>query len=339
MRMDQLTVKAAEAIQAAQDLASQASHAQLEPLHLLVALLDQGAEGGIVVPILEKVGARPDRIRELAEAELSRRPKVHGGQIVPSPELQQVLQAAQTHADRLKDKYISTEHLLLALVEVASDAKQVLSLAGVTSSAVLAAMKQIRGSQRVDTQDPEQTYQALQRYGRDLVELARKGRIDPVIGRDEEIRRIMQVLMRRTKNNPVLIGEPGVGKTAIAEGLALRIVNGDVPAGLKDKHIVALDMGALIAGAKYRGEFEDRLKAVVREVVESSSARDGRKAPSTPATCSNPPWHAASCVASAPPRWTNTGNTSKKTRPWSGDSSRFTWVSRRSRTQSLFSGA
>jgi len=269
MRLDQLTVKAAEAIQSAQDRATSDGHAQLEPLHLLLALLDQGPEGGIVVPILDKIGAQVARVREMAEADLSRRPKVSGGQVVPSSPFQQVLQAAQGQADRLKDKYISTEHLLLALSDVDSEAKQVLSIAGVTPNAILAAMKQIRGSQRVESQDPEATYQSLDRYGRDLVELARKGRIDPVIGRDEEIRRIMQVLTRRTKNNPVLIGEPGVGKTAIAEGLALRIVNGDVPAGLKNKRLVALDLGALIAGAKYRGEFEDRLKAVVREVVES----------------------------------------------------------------------
>jgi len=270
MRFDQLTVKAAEAVQAAQEQVSQAGHAQLEPLHLLLTLTDPaGPEGGIVTPILEKVGVQVDRVRQLADTELSRRPRVTGGQSTISPELQEVLQAAQKQADRLKDKYVSTEHLLLALAEVNSDAKEVLSIAGVTPDAILSALKEIRGRQRVDTQNPEETYQALQRYGRDLIELARKGKIDPVIGRDEEIRRIMQVLTRRTKNNPVLIGEPGVGKTAIVEGLALRIVNGDVPAGLKSKRVCVLDLGALVAGAKYRGEFEDRLKAVIREVVES----------------------------------------------------------------------
>jgi len=270
MRFDQLTVKAAEAFQAAQEHASKAGHAQIEPLHLLCALIDaKSPDGGIVSPIIEKVGVQTDRLRQLAEAELSRRPKVTGGQSTISPELQQVLEAAQKQADRLKDKYVSTEHLLLALAEIKSDAREVLSIAGVTPNDILSAMQQVRGSQRVDTQNPEDTYQALQRYGRDLIELARKGKIDPVVGRDEEIRRIMQVLNRRTKNNPVLIGEPGVGKTAIVEGLALRIVNGDVPAGLKRKRVCVLDLGALIAGAKYRGEFEDRLKAVIREVVES----------------------------------------------------------------------
>jgi ATP-dependent Clp protease ATP-binding subunit ClpB len=270
MRFEQLTVKAAEAVQAAQELATSSGHAHIEPLHLLSALLHQENDAGGVVPaILERIGVHVDRLSQIVERELSRRPRATGGQTAMSSELQQVFDRAEKEADRLKDKYISSEHLLLGLVDISSDAKQALSVAGVKRDSVLTAMKEIRGRQRVDTQNPEETYQALERYGRELVELARRGKIDPVIGRDEEIRRIMQVLTRRTKNNPVLIGEPGVGKTAIVEGLALRIVNGDVPSGLKNKKLVALDMGALIAGAKYRGEFEDRLKAVVREVVES----------------------------------------------------------------------
>ncbi|HRR86342.1 MAG TPA: ATP-dependent chaperone ClpB [Phycisphaerae bacterium] len=271
MRQDQFTVRAAEALQAAQEQAAQAGHAQLEPLHLLLALLNEGAAngGGVVAPILEKAGVHVGRVRQLVESELSRRPRVSGGQLVPAPEMQRVLAQAHKEADRLKDKFISCEHLLLALADVDSQAKEVLSLAGASREVLLSAMKEVRGHHRVDSENPEDTYQALQRYGRDLVELARRGKIDPVVGRDEEIRRIMQVLSRRTKNNPVLIGEPGVGKTAIVEGLALRVVNADVPTVLKNKRIIALDLGAMIAGAKYRGEFEDRLKAVVREVVES----------------------------------------------------------------------
>ncbi|MCB9849493.1 MAG: ATP-dependent chaperone ClpB [Phycisphaerales bacterium] len=262
------TIKATEALAKGQQIATGYNHSAYTPLHLLFALLSEDG-GGVVVPLLAKTGVRLDHLRQIAEAELKRQPTVSGGQLAADPKLQQVLERARREADRLKDQYVSTEHLLLALCDVDSDAKEVLSLVGVKGSDLLVALKEVRGGATVNSENPEATYQALERYGRDLVELARKGRIDPVIGRDDEIRRCMQVLARRTKNNPVLIGEPGVGKTAIVEGLALRILAGDVPNVLRDKRLVALDMGALIAGAKYRGEFEDRLKAVIREVADS----------------------------------------------------------------------
>ena len=268
MTNDQFTIKAAEALNRGHQMASAAGHAYLTPLHVLNALLHE-ENGGAVRPLLEKAGIRVDRLRQMAESELGRLPRVSGGQVGGDPRANQVLEVARKQADRLKDQYVSTEHLLLALCEVDSTAKELLSVNGVSAKLILAALKEVRGGQSVTSDNPEATYQALERYGVNLVEMARKGKIDPVIGRDEEIRRCMQVLSRRTKNNPVLIGEPGVGKTAIVEGLALRILEGDVPAVLKDKKLVAMDMGALIAGAKYRGEFEDRLKAVVREVVQS----------------------------------------------------------------------
>jgi len=268
MRFDKFTVKAQEAVVRAQESAQSANHAEILPLHLLASLLQESE--GVVKPLLQKLGVNIQRLTDLVNTELERLPKATGVQLGMNRATQEVFTDAQKEADRLKDEYVSTEHLLLALASVKSEAKEILSVNAVDHATLLSAMKDVRGSQRVTDQNPEEKYQALQRYGRDLVEMARQGKIDPVIGRDEEIRRTMQVLSRRTKNNPVLIGEPGVGKTAIVEGLAIRMLNGDIPAVLANKRIIALDLGALIAGAKYRGEFEDRLKAVVKEVTESN---------------------------------------------------------------------
>ncbi len=269
MRFDKFTVKAQEAVQAAQSLADQHSHQVIEPEHLLLALLQQ--QEGVVGPLLGKLGTRPEAIARQVESELDRLPKVRGGgKQYASERLEGVLNRAWEEAQRLKDEYCSTEHLLIAIAqEKAGAAGRILGAGGVTPEAIYRALVDVRGSQRVTDANPEEKYQALQRYSKDLTELARKGKLDPVIGRDEEIRRVVQVLSRRTKNNPVLIGEPGVGKTAIVEGLAQRIVSGDVPEGLKNKRLVALDIGAMVAGSKYRGEFEDRLKAVLREITES----------------------------------------------------------------------
>src|SRR5437870_5283740 len=269
MRLDKLTIKAQEALQAAQALADQQSHQAMEPEHLLAALLEQ--REGIVGPVLAKLGARPDAIQQALRAELAKLPAVRGGSGQYLGERTRLaLERAQAEAQRLKDEYVSTEHLLIALAQDRDGAAgRVLAQNGVTAEAVYKALAEVRGTQRVTDPNPEEKYQALQRYSRDLTDLASRGKLDPVIGRDEEIRRVIQVLSRRTKNNPVLIGEPGVGKTAIVEGLAQRIVAGDVPEGLKGKRLVALDIGALVAGSKYRGEFEDRLKAVLKEITEA----------------------------------------------------------------------
>jgi ATP-dependent Clp protease ATP-binding subunit ClpB len=270
MNINKYTEKAREAVAAAIELAQQANNPQLEPEHVLVALVEQ--RDGIVPELLRKMNADPAAVGRAARELLKKIPQAYGGaQPSLSPRAKTVTDQAQAEADRLKDEFVSTEHLFIALADEAgrSPSAQLLKQNGITRDTILKALTSVRGSQRITSENPESTYQALERYGRDLTELARKGKLDPVIGRDEEIRRVVQVLSRRTKNNPVLIGEPGVGKTAIVEGLAGRIIRGDVPEGLKNKRIVALDMGALIAGAKYRGEFEERLKAVLKEITDS----------------------------------------------------------------------
>lgn len=271
MEMDRFTIKSQEALQEAQRISQRYSHQEVDGEHLLLAMIDQ--RESLIPDLLQKVGVSAPNLKADIESELQRRHKVHGAgaaNIYLSDDLRKALDAAQQEAGKLKDDYISTEHLLLGLIERGGSAlKRLLQARGLNRDVILRALADLRGNQRVSDPNPEEKFQALEKYGRDLTALARQGKIDPVIGRDEEIRRVMQVLTRRTKNNPVLIGEPGVGKTAIAEGLARRIVSGDVPESLKNKRLVAMDLGAMIAGAKYRGEFEDRLKAFLKEIVAS----------------------------------------------------------------------
>jgi ATP-dependent Clp protease ATP-binding subunit ClpB len=268
--INRFTEKSQEAVISAQGLAEELNHSQVDPEHLLAALLQQ--EQGVVPQVLKRVGANPRDLLGQVQAELNRMPKVSGAgvQVGISQRLRKVLVRAHEEIQQFRDEYVSAEHLLLALLEAGGGAvAQILDQAGVTRETLLGALTQVRGSQRVTSQNPESTYAALEKYGRELTQLARQGKLDPVIGRDEEIRRIIQILSRRTKNNPVLIGEPGVGKTAIAEGLAQRIIRGDVPEALKNKRLVQIDLGAMVAGAKYRGEFEERLKAVLKEITDA----------------------------------------------------------------------
>ncbi len=268
MDLEKYTKKSQEAILAAQNLAQEYGHQAIEPAHLLLALLRQ--EQGVVAAIVTKISGSSLAIQDELAKELAGRPKISGSNLDLglARATSDVLKAAERYAKGMQDEYVSTEHILLGLAD--SNEKKRLSQYGLTKDSILSALKDVRGSQRVTSENPESTYQSLEKYGRDLTALARQGKLDPVIGRDEEIRRLVQILSRRTKNNPALIGEPGVGKTAIAEGLAQRIINGDVPEGLKKKRLVQLDMGALIAGAKYRGEFEERLKAVLKEITDSA---------------------------------------------------------------------